>query len=161
MPEHQQWKDLHCRVLACNATVAKKDLTNDEVNHFLQHVDAFFVSWVLLVSHEGVTNYIHMLGVGHIGEYLLHHWNLYKHSQQGWEAYNSLLKKFFFCCRGQGGAGSHGTSMLSKIIPIAQWLSWCVIWLMGFDYDKVVQQLQILQNDDYGNTSNCYDSNNN
>jgi len=121
----------------------KTDLTNDEVKQFQQNVDAFFVSWVLLMSHEGVTNHIHMLGVGHIGEYLLHHWNLYKHSQQGWEAYNSLLKTFFFHCTGQGGAGNHGTGMKSKIIPIAQWLSWCVIWLMGFDYDKVVEQLQM------------------
>jgi len=36
-----------------------------------------------------------MLGAGHIGEYLLHHRNLYKHSQQGWEAFNALLKTFF------------------------------------------------------------------
>jgi len=34
---------------------------------FQQYVDAFFVAWVDLVSREGVTNYVHMLGAGHIG----------------------------------------------------------------------------------------------
>jgi len=137
----------------------KKELTNDEIKRFQQHVNAFFVTWVSLVSHEGVTNYIHMLGAGHIGEYLLHHHNLYKHSQQGWEAFNSLLKTFFFHRTGRGGAGNCGTSMKSKIIPIAQWLSRCVLWLMGFDYDKVLEQLQIVhQNDDYGDTNDIYKS---
>ncbi len=58
-------------------------------------MDNFYVTWIDLLLHEGVTNYIHMLGAGHIGEYLLHHQNLYEHSQQGWEVFNALLKTFF------------------------------------------------------------------
>jgi len=73
----------------------KCDLTNAEIKQFQRHIDSFYVSWIELLSQEGVTNYIHMLGAGHIGEYLLHHRNLYKHSQQGWEAFNALLKTFF------------------------------------------------------------------
>jgi len=80
----------------------KCDLTNDEIKQFQQHVDNFYVSWLDLLSHEGITNYIHMLGAGHIGEYLLHHRNLYKHSQQGWEAFNLLLKTFFSSNRQRG-----------------------------------------------------------
>jgi len=82
-----------------------------------------------------------MLGAGHIGEYLLHHQNLYKHSQQGWEAFNALLKTFFFRCTGRGGAGNRGTGIKSKIIPIARWLSWRVLWLMGYNYNKVLHEL--------------------
>jgi len=82
-------------------------------------VDKFYVTWIALLLHEGVTNYIHMLGAGHIGEYLLYHCNLYKHSQQGWEAFNSLLKTFIFCRTGRGGAGNKGMGKKSKIIPIA------------------------------------------
>jgi len=73
----------------------RTDLNNHKVKSFQQQVDAFFVTCVSLILHEGVTNYIQMLGSGHIGEYLLHHCKLYKHSQQGWEAFNSLLKTFF------------------------------------------------------------------
>jgi len=49
------------------------------------------------MGHEGVTNYIHMLTTGHISEYLVYWGDLYDHSQQGWEAFNSLIKTFFFC----------------------------------------------------------------
>jgi len=92
-----QWKKCIAEYRYALLLLRKKtDLTNDEIKKFQKHVDAFFVSWVSLVSHEGVTNYIHMLGAGHIGEYLLYHCNLYKHSQQGWEGFNFLLKTFFF-----------------------------------------------------------------
>jgi len=94
--ERRKWK--HCISEYKNAMLLlhqKCDLTNNDIKKFQQHVDTFYVSWIDLLSHEGITNYIHMLGAGHIGEYLLHHRNLYKHSQQGWEAFNSLLKTFF------------------------------------------------------------------
>jgi len=52
-----------------------------------------------------------------------------------------LLKTFFFCHTGRGGVGNHGTSMKSKIIPIARWLSRCVLWLMGYDYNMVLDEL--------------------
>jgi len=137
-----KWKE--CIAEYRNAIVLlrkKTDLSNEEVKRFQQHVDMFFVTWVSLLSHEGVTNYIHMLGAGHIGEYLLHHRNLYKHSQQGWEAFNALLKTFFFWRTGRGGAGNRGTGIKSKIIPIARWLSRRVLWLMGYDYNKVLHEL--------------------
>jgi hypothetical protein len=37
---------------------------------------------------EGITNYIHMLGRGHISYFKKQHRNLYKFSQQGWEGLN-------------------------------------------------------------------------
>ena len=44
-----------------------------------------------------MTNYIHMLGSGHIADEYRSEWkNLYQHSQQGWEAFKPLLKTFFF-----------------------------------------------------------------
>jgi hypothetical protein len=45
---------------------------------------------------EGVTNYIHMIGSGHVAVYLYKWKNLYQYLQQGWEAINSLIKTFFF-----------------------------------------------------------------
>jgi len=96
-----KWKDCIAEYKHAMVLLRKKtDLSNDEVKRFQQHIDVFFVAWVSLLSHEGVTNYIHMLGAGHIGEYLLHHQNLYKHSQQGWEAFNALLKFFFIVLAG-------------------------------------------------------------
>lgn len=61
---------------------------------FQEQADLFFQNWIRLHGREGVTNYIHMLGSGHICEYLFYWGNLYAHSQQGWEAFNSLVKTY-------------------------------------------------------------------
>ncbi len=153
--EQSKWKDCIANYRqAMNLLRKRTDLSNNEVKMFQQHVDAFFVAWLDLVSREGVTNYIHMLGAGHIGEYLLHHRNLYKHSQQGWEAFNALLKTFFFRRTGRGGAGNRGTGIRSKIIPIARWLSRRVLWLMGYDYDRVIQELNAYSDDNNSDNDN-------
>jgi len=145
-----KWK--HCISKYKNAMLLmcqKCDLTNNDIKRFQQHVDTFYVSWIDLLLHEGITNYIHMIGAGHIGEYLLHHHNLYKHSKQGWAVFNSLLKTFFFHCTGRGGAGNKGTGAKSKILPIARWLLCCMLWMMGYDCNCVLQELyhDVVHND--------------
>jgi len=107
---------------------------------FQSHIDAFFILWVDITGHEGITNYIHMLAVGHISEYLVYWGNLYDHSQQGWEAFNSLIKTFFFRRTGRGGAGNKGRGPKSRLRPIARWLSRRVVWMCGYDYSYIVEQ---------------------
>jgi len=107
----------------------KTNLTVGELEAFQSHVDQFFAIWVDLTGHEGVTNYIHMLASGHISEYLIYWGNLYDHSQQGWEAFNSLIKTFFFLRTGCGRAGNKGCGSKSQLHPIAHWLSCHIIWM--------------------------------
>ena len=74
----------------------KRDLTDEEIREFLLHADRLFQDWIRInKGRAGITNYIHLLGAGHISEYLFHWRNLGSHSQQGWEAWNSLIKTFF------------------------------------------------------------------
>jgi len=127
----------------------KTNLTVDEVESFQSHIDAFFVRWVNLTGHEGVTNYIHMLASGHISEYLIYWGNLYDHSQQGWEAFNSLIKTFFFRRTGRGGAGNHGRGPKSRLCPIARWLSRRVIWMCGFQYSNIVDEINKKRQEDH------------
>jgi len=56
-------------------------------------------------------------------------------------SFNALLKTFFFQHTGRGGAGNQGTGIKSIVIPIACWLSWCILWLMGYDYDRILREL--------------------
>jgi len=139
--EKQQWKESinHYRK-AMKLLRKKTNLTVSELEAFQSHVDHFFVLWVNLTGHEGVTNYIHMLASGHISEYLIYWGNLYDHSQQGWEAFNSLIKTFFFRRTGRGGAGNKGRGSKSRLRPIARWLSRRVIWMCGYNYNFIVQQ---------------------
>ena len=64
---------------------SREDMTDAEIFDFQKEVDLFLKEWIDLHQAEGVTNYAHMLGSGHIMEYLFHWRNLAIHSQQGWE----------------------------------------------------------------------------
>ena len=74
----------------------RHDFTNAEIAVYQNHADRFFQAWVTLWQKEGITNFMHMIGSGHVADYLFKWKNLYRFSQQGWEAMNSLIKTFFF-----------------------------------------------------------------
>jgi hypothetical protein len=96
----------------------KDDFTNADIVLYQHRADLFFQAWVILWQKEGIANYIHMIGSGHIAEYLYKWKNLFRFSQQGWEAMNSLIKTFFFRRTSHGG-GVRDSSKKSRLIPIA------------------------------------------
>jgi hypothetical protein len=106
----------------------REDFTNTEIAVYQSHADKFFQAWVRLWQKEGITNYIHMIGSGHIADYLYKWKNLHRYSQQGWEAMNSLVKTFFFRRTNHGG-GVRGDSKKSRLIPIARWLQRRLVFL--------------------------------
>ena len=72
----------------------KRTYTEEELAEFEDLTLEFFQLWVTLYRRHGVTNYIHMIGVGQILGYMRRYGNLNKYSQQGWEALNALIKIF-------------------------------------------------------------------
>lgn len=106
----------------------KDDFTNVMVATYQCHADKFFQAWIHLWQKEGVTNYLHMIGSGHVAEYLFKWKNLYRFSQQGWEAMNSLIKTYFFRRTSHGG-GVRGISKKSRLVPIARWLQRRMVFL--------------------------------
>ena len=120
---------------------SKDDLSNNEIAEFQRNADSAFQIWVSLHGIEGITNYFHMLGSGHIGDYLFHWRNLYKHSQQGWEAFNALLKVFYFRRTGRGGAGNRGTGLKSKVLLIAHWISRRIVFMLGISFEEMKQAI--------------------
>jgi hypothetical protein len=107
----------------------KTDYTEDEISTFQKKIDIFANGWLELNGAQGMTNYIHMLASGHIAEYMRHWKNLYRHSQQGWEAFNSHFKSYFFRRTSRGGAGNKGLGVKSRLIPIARWLQRRMVWM--------------------------------
>jgi hypothetical protein len=78
----------------------KEDFLDKEIDIFDDVCYKFYVGWLKIANgRDGITNYIHMFGAGHLTYYLKHYHNLNWYSQQGWESMNSLLKTFF--CRTQ------------------------------------------------------------
>ena len=114
-----------------------EDFEPEEVLPVQKNLDLFYSSWVDLWGREGITNYIHMLGTGHMADYLLATKNLYRHSQQGWENLNHLLKTFFFRRTARGGAGNQGQAEKNRIKPVARWLQRRLIFACGYTYEQI------------------------
>jgi len=74
---------------------SRDNLSNEMIASFQKHADLFFQGWISLWQNEGITNYIHMIGASHLADYLFKWKNLYRFSQQGWEAMNFMIKTYF------------------------------------------------------------------
>ncbi len=70
-----------------------------------------------------------MMSSGHLSTYLFKWKNLYRHSQQVWEAFNSLVKTFYFRRTQHGGRSNAGRGRKSRLLPIGRWLQRRVVWL--------------------------------
>jgi hypothetical protein len=89
-----------------------QEYTDDDIAVFQDKIDSFFTAYVERsgAGKEGITNYLHMLGSGHISFFMKKHRNLYKFSQQGWESLNEKFKLIFFNHSQRGGNyGSHSS----------------------------------------------------
>jgi hypothetical protein len=73
----------------------KEDFSDEEIEEFTDLCDDFYEKWLEVKGRDGLTNYIHMVGSGHMSYYLRKWRNLYRYSQQGWESLNAQIKAFF------------------------------------------------------------------
>jgi hypothetical protein len=108
---------------------SKEDFDCAAVSAFQKDIDEFNQLWVELWGLEGVTNYIHMMSSGHLSTYLFKWKNLCRHSQQGWEAFNSLVKTFYFRRTQHGGRSNAGRGRKSRLLPVGRWLQRRIVWL--------------------------------
>lgn len=115
----------------------KRDFSDEMIVSFQKDMDAFFQIWVVLFTFKGISNYIHMLASGHIAACLFHWRNLYRYSQQGWEAFNALLKTFFFRRTQRGGTYNKGRGKKTRLVPIGRWLQRRIIWMCAFEPDEI------------------------
>jgi len=64
--------------------------------------------WVDLYKGNHMTNYMHVIGAGHLTYFAKHYGNLYRFSQQGWESLNKLIKHFYYNNTNHGGSYGNG-----------------------------------------------------
>ncbi len=102
--QRDTWHDMISQYSMAMVILRKRsEYTDEDITRFQNLIDDFFQKYVSLTGSEGITNYIHMLGSGHIKYYMEQHRNLYKYSQQGWESLNSKYKQVFFRHTQRGG----------------------------------------------------------
>jgi hypothetical protein len=106
----------------------KNDFTDDDIDGFQGVADVFFANWLELVGYDGVTNYMHVLGAGHIRYYLVKWRNLDRYQNQGWESYNQMIAAFWHHRTTKGGS-KYGDK--SKIKPIGRWILRLMLWKTG------------------------------
>jgi hypothetical protein len=111
----------------------RSDFTEEEIVEFQDLADDFFERWVDLNHLDGLGNYFHLIGAGHLAFYLREWRNLFRYSQQGWESMNALIKSFFYRRTQRGGHGGKKDTFNSKMTPIARWLQRKLYFLSG-DY---------------------------
>jgi hypothetical protein len=128
--------------------LSREDLTDKQIFDYQWKVDQFAQGWFKInKGDEGVTNYIHDLHAGHISDYLMQWRNLYTHSQQGWEAMNFAIKRYWFRCTNRGGGRGCG----NRLQPLARWVQRRFVWMMGFQYEQILATVKNGLEVDYDN----------
>ena len=86
----------------------KDDFSDQEIDDLHKITNSFMEQWVDMFNGKHITNYLHYIGAGHLAYYLDLYRNLYRFSQQGWEALNQLLKHYYFNNTNHGGSCGNG-----------------------------------------------------
>jgi hypothetical protein len=109
-----------------------QDFSDEDIESFQDSVDEWFYIYVELVGIQGITNYIHLLGAGHLYHYLKRWRNLYRYQQQGWEKKNGVIASFVNRRTRRGGAGGkHGPAHTSRVLPVMKWFQRTSAWATG------------------------------
>jgi len=106
-------------------------LSRAEVEQFQDFVDDFFENWVDIFSVDGLTNYIHLLGSGHMKYFLEKFGCLYLYSQQGWEALMGKVQAVLHLNTQRGGKGSGVGNTKSYIYPVMLFILRDLLWKTG------------------------------
>ena len=130
--------------------LSKRDLSDDDVKEYQWYADLFFGDWVLLTGKEGQTNYVHLIGSGHVADYLYRWKNLYQHSNQGFECWNKMWKRYYRFRTQRGGSVGNKTneSTRSRLLPLGRWLQRRLVWMANVPYEDMKKEVAGRLHDD-------------
>jgi hypothetical protein len=141
--KRQEWKDcLGFYIDGMSRLRQKGDFTDEEIFCFQRTADEFFGRWLDLNGKEGLSNYIHLWGAGHLCDYLFYWRNFYVHSQQGWEAFNNLLKLYYLRRTQRGGVSNKGKGPKDRLKPLAKWMQRKYLYCWGVTVDDAQKYLE-------------------
>jgi hypothetical protein len=116
------------------------DFTDLQIETFHDQCGKFLHLWVKLHGYKHVTNYIHYIGSGHLVYYLRKFRNLYKYSNQGWEALNQKIKRYYMNNTNHGGnVGGKRRIKRGHVQPLWLFFARNTLWKTG-DADKYFDQ---------------------
>jgi len=129
----RQWQEMLTKYLhVIKVAFQHEDFGDEEIEEFQDRVDEWFYLYVELVGLPGITNYMHLLGAGHLHYYLKTWGSLYRYQQQGWEMKNGIIASFVNRRTRRGGAGGkYGPAHTSRVRPIMEWFQRSCAWSTG------------------------------
>ena len=113
------------------------DYSDIQVEELHTRCGTFMDQWVDMFGNTHMTNYIHIIGAGHLTYFARKYRNLYRFSQQGWEAMNQLLKHYYFNNTnhggsfGNGGKSKDGTISGDHCLPLMKLCQRLLMWRLG------------------------------
>jgi hypothetical protein len=105
-----------------------RNIKDEEKEHFQDLFDDFFQAWIELFSVDGISNYIHMLGSGHMLYFIKKYNCLYLYSQQGWEALNNRIQGYIHQNSGRGGKNTGVNGTQSYFFPLVHFVLRDLLW---------------------------------
>jgi hypothetical protein len=138
-----QWTSMRGNIRSLWKLIEKRtDYTPEELDKLHIMCNKFMQQWLTLFGPKHMTNYIHVIGAGHLTFFAAKYKNLYRFSQQGWESLNQLLKHFYFNNTNHGGAAGNGGKSIdgeytNEIIskdhcrPLLQLCQRSIMWKLG------------------------------
>lgn len=113
----------------------RDNFSDAEIVALQTDIDEWYNLWISLEGREGMTNYVHLLGSGHIAYYLRKYRNLYRYSNQSWERLNKRVKRFYLAKTQRGGHGKYTKEGIEyrcpHTRPLARWLQRVIMWNTG------------------------------
>jgi hypothetical protein len=118
------------------------DFTETQIFNLHKRCNTFICQWVDLYGATHMTNYIHIIGSGHLPYFAKKYGNLYQFSQQGWEALNQMIKHYYFNNTNHGGSlGNGGKDQNGKFrnkvisgehcLPLMRLCQRKLMWILG------------------------------
>jgi hypothetical protein len=103
-------------------------LSDDEMDEFQDTIDDFFALWVDVFGMDSVTNYMHLLGSGHMLYFLKHYRCFHLYRQYGWESLMGKVQAILHLNNQREGYGSGGGKRKSYIYPVMLFILRDLLW---------------------------------
>ena len=106
----------------------REEFSPQMIQEFQKLCDEYGQMWRDVAGRDGQTNYEHNISSSHCTHFFDLYGNLYRFSQQGFEAMMSKIKCIYHKCTSRGG---HGAKIRSHILQICHFLIRSMLWNSG------------------------------
>ena len=125
----QEWLEVINKYLEVLEVLNRRThFTELDIIQFQKLADDYSEKWAKLTGIDGQGNYEHFIRSGHLTHFFFLYGNLYKYSQQGFEAMMSKVKCIYSRCTSRGG---NGGEIRSHILQICHFLMRAMLWNSG------------------------------